>query len=137
VIGALLLVVGIGSGFAGGFGCGPKSTAVLNAALDCTTPARNDLVVALTPTAVAAIHKIADPSGKITVDALKALFSGASLESEAGVIVACVEAHAIEVIATLLPTSGLTGDKERIDGLALRNAFAAQFPGIVFKTSRK
>ena len=132
-LGVLLMVLGIG----GSSGCGPTSTAVLSAVLDCTAPARKDLVAALTPTAVSAINKIADPSGKITVDALRELFSGASLDSEAGVIVACAEAHAVELIATLLPTSfaGPT-DKGRIDGPVLRAALAAQFPGSVFKTSR-
>lgn len=141
VAGALLLVLGIGGLAIGGSGCGPTSTAVLSAALDCTTPARNDLVEALTPTAMTAIRKIADPSGKITADALKALFSGASLDSEAGIIVACVEARAVEFLATLLPiplaaTSAQAADKDHVDGSALRAALAVQFPGVVFKTAR-
>jgi hypothetical protein len=128
-IGVLLLVIA----------CGPKSTAVLNAAFDCTTPARSDLVDALTPTAASAIRKIADPDGKVTTEALKMLFSGASLESEAGVIVACVEARAVEFLVSLAPTLHVavagtaTGD---VDRSALRAALAAQFPGTVFKTSR-
>lgn len=141
--GAVLLMLGIGCLVIGGSGCGPTSTAVLSTALDCTTPARNDLVGALTPTAMTAIHKIADPSGKITTDALKALFSGASLDSEAGVVAACVEARAVELLATLWPippapspSLALTADKDHIDGPALRGALAAQFPGVVFKTSR-
>jgi hypothetical protein len=137
-LGALFLVLGI---VISDSGCGPTSTAVLNAALDCTTPARNDLVDALTPTAVTAIRKIADPSGKITTDALKALFSGASLNSEAGVIVACAEARAVEFLAALLPiplaaTSAQGVDKDHVDGPVLRAALASQFPGVVFKTSR-
>jgi len=72
--------------------CGPKTTAILTDALDCTTQARSDLVAALVPTAESAIQKIADPSGKVTLDALASLFSGANLKSEAGVIVACAEA---------------------------------------------
>jgi hypothetical protein len=137
-LGALLLMLGI---VISDSGCGPTSTAVLSAALDCTTPARNDLVDALTPTAVTAIRKIADPSGKITTDALKALFSGASLDSEAGVIVACAEARAVEFLATLLPiplaaTSAQAADKDHVDGPALRAALTSQFPGVVFKTAR-
>jgi hypothetical protein len=137
-LGALLLMLGI---VISDSGCGPTSTAVLSAALDCTTSARNDLVDALTPTAVTAIRKIADPSGKITADALKALFSGASLDSEAGVIVACAEARAVEFLATLLPiplaaTSAQAADKDHVDGPALRAAFTSQFPGVVFKTAR-
>lgn len=139
-LGTLLLAVGIGGSVIGSNGCGPGSTAVLSAALDCTTSPRNDLVTALTPTAVTAIGKIADPNGKITVDALKALFSGASLDSEAGVIVACVEARAVELLATLLPIphvmTSAQGVKDHIDVPALREAFAAQFPAVVFKTAR-
>jgi len=134
--GVLLLGIGLAIG-----GCGRTGTAVLNAALDCTTPARSDLVTALTPTAVAGIRKIADPSGKITTDALKTLFSGASLDSEAGVVAACVEARAVEFLATLLPipraTTAVQGaDKDRVDAGSLRAALGAQFPGVVFKTSR-
>jgi hypothetical protein len=140
-LGVLLLVLGIGSSVIGGYGCGPTSTAVLSAALDCTTPARNDLVAAITPTAVTAIRKIADPDGKITVDALKALFSRATLDSEAGIIVSCAEARAVEFLATLLPIPLAAGavqmtDKDRIDGSALRAALATQFPGVVFKILR-
>jgi len=138
-LGMLVTAIGMGGAMIGSNGCGPKSTAVLNAGLDCTTPARNDLVDALTPTAETAIRKIADPDGTVTTAALKALFSGASLESEAGVIVACVEARAIELLATLVPTPHVviaSADKARVDGPALRAALAAQFPGIVFKTSR-
>jgi hypothetical protein len=137
-LGALLLMLGI---VIGDSGCGPTSTAVLSAALDCTTPARNDLVDALTPTAVTAIREIGDPSGTITTDALKALFSGASLDSEAGVIVACAEARAVEFLATLLPiplaaTSAQLADRGHVDGTALRAALASQFPGVVFKIAR-
>jgi hypothetical protein len=135
----LILVLGIGGGVVSGYGCSPPSTAVLNAAFDCTTQARKDLAAALTPTAVTAIHEIADLSGTVTVDALKTLFSGASLDNEVGGIVACVEARAVEFIAPLLPTPGvataaLTSDKGSINGLALRAALAAQFLGVVFKT---
>jgi hypothetical protein len=128
-IGALLLVIA----------CGPKSTAVLNAAFDCTTSARSDLVDALTPTAESAISKIADLEGKVTTKALKALFSGASLESEAGVSVACAEARAVEFLVTLFPTPHVVvagAATVRVDGPALRAALAAQFPGAVFKTLR-
>ena len=113
----------------------------MDVGLDCTIPARKDLVAALVPTAVSAIGKIADPSGKITTDALKALFSGASLQGEAGIIVACVEARAIELIAPLLGISSTgnlvpAAEKNHLDGGALRQAFSAQFPGVLFKTSR-
>lgn len=138
-LGTVILVLGIGGSLVGGHGCGPTGTAVLSAAFNCTTPARDDLVDALMPTAVTGIRKIADPSGKVSVDALKELFSGASLNSEAGIIVACAEARAVEFLATLLPfphtvTSLVVPD--RIDGAVLRGALAAQFPGVVFKTSR-
>lgn len=139
--GTLLLVIVMGCSVIGGNGCGPTSTAVLSTALDCTTPARHDLVDALTPTAVSAIRKIADPSGKITTEALRALFSGASLKNEAGVLAACVEARAVEFLASVLPTaqSGAFApvpEGPHIDGASLRGALSAQFPGVVFKTSR-
>lgn len=136
----LLLIVGTVFGVTVGSACGPKSTAVLNVGVDCTTAARNDLVTALTPTAVSAINKIADPKGKITTEALAALFSGASLKNEAGVILACAEARAVEYILTHLAAPAPEGASQliassRIDGDALRGALAAQFPDVAFKTS--
>lgn len=138
-LGVVILAFGIGSSVIGGYGCGATSMAVLSVPLDCTTSARNDLVTALTPTAVTAIRKIVDPSGKVTVGALKELFSEASLNSEEGIIVACIEARAVEFLASLLPiprTVTTSVSQDGIDGVALREALAAQFPGVVFKTSR-
>lgn len=134
---ALTGAIVAGAGFIA-VSCGPKTTAILNAALDCTTEARRDLVAAMTPTATSAINKIADPStGKITTDALQALFSGASLKSEAGIVVACAEAKAIELIAKLVPIPGRTtvaAAGATLDVVSLHGAFAGQFPGATFQT---
>lgn len=139
--GAVLLVLWIGCSVIGVSGCsGTARNTSEEVGLNCTTTARKDLVEALVPTAVSALGKIADPSGKITTEALRALFSGASLQREEGIIVACVEARAIELIAPLLGISS-TGsfasstETKRLDGVALRQAFSAQFPGVLFKTS--
>lgn len=137
----VLVVLGIGGSVLGSQGCGPTSTAILNAALDCTTTARKDLVDALVPTAVSAIQKIKDPRGKVNVDALRTLFSGASLNSEAGIIAACVEADAIDLLASLFPIlqaapSSQAASGADIDVVSLREALATQFPGVVFKTAR-
>jgi len=117
--------------------CGPKTTAILTDALDCTTQARSDLVAALVPTAESAIQKIADPSGKVTLDALASLFSGANLKSEAGVIVACAEAKAIVLLGTLLtaPSSPTAARLAAVfDINSARLALAQQFPGTQFRT---
>jgi hypothetical protein len=126
-----------GVGIVGGVAltsCGPKSTAIIDAALDCTTQARTDLVAALVPTAESAIQKIADPSGKVSVEALEALFAGASLKSEAGVIVACAEAKAIALLGTLLAAPRVAGAPPPLDVNSLRLALAVQFPGVSFRT---
>ena len=117
--------------------CGPKTTAIIDAALDCTTQSRADLVTALVPTAESAIQKIADPSGKVTLDALASLFSGANLKSEAGVIVACVEAKAIALFGTLLASPRVAGGPAPLDVNSLRLALAMQFPGVSFRTEAR
>ncbi len=119
--------------------CGPKSTAVLDAAIDCTTQARADLVAAFEPTVMAGLDKIKDPTtGTITTAALQSLFGKPSLTSEAGVIVGCVESKIAQLLAALLPTgqapkAALTSTGAAVDVPSLRKAIAETFPGASFK----
>jgi hypothetical protein len=133
---------------AGGYalsGCGPKSTAILDAAIDCTTKARADLVDALEPTALAAIDKIKEPTtGQVTTTALQELFGTPSLTSEAGVIVGCLESRVADVLAGLLPTrsaavavSARVSSGPAIDVASLRQAIGRQFPGATFRTASR
>jgi hypothetical protein len=115
-----------------------QRTSVEHALWDCTSPQRAEFVAAATPLADSAIAKATNPDGSLDDAAIKQLFSGANLKTEAGTVLSCLAVETLTARAAAPALSARVAAAEAPLGVsphaALEALRAAQFPGAAFKT---
>ena len=136
----LLAVLLLGGAAAMATGCtAAQRTTAEHALWDCTSSQRAAFVTAATPLADSAIAKATNPDGSLDDAAIKALFAGANLKSEAGTVLACLAIETLTARAAAPALSARTAAAASPLGVSAQTALdalrAAQFPGATFRTS--